>query len=202
MVFSLTSSIYIQGDSKTGFYIEANRFIPVASDLFVLNGTYLKYSKINGDKFLSSSEGPSLLKIHWYQSKEVQYIILLCFVICSVIGFILPIVLLILRKRKSKEIDRHLNIGVAAGVINLSTFVAIVFTIIKILVVNNTMKASNLIILSKFEVLVIIACGAVIIALSAYLWRKGRSIAFSMFYSIWSISYVVFIFWMKYVHIF
>lgn len=201
MAYSLTSTIHVQGDSKTGFNIEGNKLIPVASDLFMLNGTYLKYSNINGHKFLSSSEGPSLLNIHWYESKEVQYIILLSFVICSVIGFILPIVSFISRKRKAKEIDRPLSISLATGVINLSTFVAVVFTIIKIMVVNNTMKANILIILSKLEVLVILACGAVIIALSTYLWRKRRNIALSMFYSIWSISYAVFIFWMNYVNI-
>jgi len=201
MVYSLTSTIHVQGDSKTGFNIEGNKLIPVASDLFILNGTYLKYSNINGHKFLSSSEGPSLLNIHWYESKEFQYIILLSFVICSVIGFLLPIVSFISRKRKSKEIDGYLIISLATGVINISTFVAVVLTIIKIMVVNNTMKANILIILSKFEVLVILACGAVIITLGTYLWRKRRNIALSMFYSIWSVSYAAFIFWMNYVNI-
>lgn len=89
VVYSLTSTVHIQGDSKTGFYIEGKKFIPVTSNLFILNGTYLKYNEINGHKFLSSSEGPSLLTLRWYESKEIQYFILCCFVICSLIELFL-----------------------------------------------------------------------------------------------------------------
>lgn len=89
VVYSLTSTVHIQGDSKTGFYIEGKKFIPVTSNLFILNGTYLKYNEINGHKFLSSSEGPSLLALRWYESKEIQYFILCCFVICSLIELFL-----------------------------------------------------------------------------------------------------------------
>lgn len=61
-----------------------------------------------------------------------------------------PIVSLIIRKRKAREISRYLSVILATGAINLSIFIAAAFTIIKILTANNTMKASNLIIVNKF----------------------------------------------------
>lgn len=190
--YNITSCIHIKKVDKTKYVLNGKEIISLKSDLYFHPdlGRFKLVNK-NGRYYIATSETASFIKLPWYEGTDWQILILLFFIVVTLIGAVITIVLLtkgIIKKEKNKII-------LCLPGIMLSLATGILIT--KGIIFFNKFEFSsveNFVTFMKSISLIITFIGVFEIA-SSTMWIKNKSKFVAVFNIVWSVSFVLLVTW-------
>lgn len=193
----ISERVHISGNLDEGFNMDGKKVEAIGEDFYSSNLGKIKFIEKNGREYICSEGGQVFIRIPWYESNQWQCFTLILFIIFSFIGFITAIIFIKNRKKYGKY-------SIIASIPAIIIWIIVAATSIVIITCMNSISMAGLNILFNFFRIIspiLFVSSLLIIPSTIYYWHNKRSIFLRLFYLLWSVSSLIFIWWLHNVNL-
>lgn len=195
-VFNFLYTMKVTGNTSEGFYLDGKKLQSVDNDTYYNEDSgYWKVIEKNGRCYLTNSENFSYIRAHWYDGMMWQMGILILFILTSIVGFIVAIILFIRGALSKNRLDMVLTLP------SILRFLIIVVSVIKSAIFFRDLHYASVedyILFLRCIALNILLLGGTEIIATGYSWVKKKSMGINMIRTLSSFAFLVFFLWLVY----